>query len=220
MNQMEKKNKSTYDIPLCKLNIIDPLTCLCKLAVLHFMPSKTRIAITNHVLHIQQYSYYQWIERKINRDSRADISYLNSPIIKYIQWYILDDTLDPDIIRTMKNIAKYAVLGLIKLRDDTYQDDLGIRIILQYFINNIESAMDEVLDSSQIIGVDKDNIISDDIRTDYEPDIIHSISKMLSDADNQTDKNNVNALVDCIHKLLINRDTNFVKLMEDVNTVL
>ncbi len=56
-----------------KSYIIDPLTSLCKVALLYYFPEKTKLAINHHVLSIQTYSIYQCLERKINRDSRIDI---------------------------------------------------------------------------------------------------------------------------------------------------
>jgi hypothetical protein len=44
---------------------------------------------------------------------------------------------------------------------------------------------------------------------------------MLNDADKmENSQEDINALIDCAHRLLINRDGAFVKLMKDINTIL
>lgn len=206
-----------------KKYIIDPLTTLCKIALLYFMPENTKLAIDYHILHIQEYNYYQWIERMKNGDNRIDLANLNSPIIKAIKWYIIenDDKVQLDELtdQSIKIITKYSIKGLIKLQL-MYIDDISINIILQYFINLLSNALNDKWDETKIVK-DNNNVLTDKIKTNFESNIINSISKMFLDADqNETSINDVNTLAECIHKLLINRDNIFLKLMKDVNTIL
>lgn len=208
-----------------KTYIIDPLTALCKVALLHFMPEKTKLAISHHVLYIQGYSYYQWIERMKNGDSRIDISNLNTPFIKAIHWYILDGSMkahmDEETSQSLKNIASYAIMGLIKLQNYTYQADAAIKIILQYFINMLRSALDNYWSIDECVKIEGQNILSDKIKNNFESHTINSIAKMLKDADKiENSQEDVHALIDCAHKLLINRDSTFAKMMKEINTVL
>ena len=205
--------------------IIDPLTSLCKVALLHFMPEKTKLAISHHVLYVQGYSYYQWLERKIYRDSRIDISNLNTPLIKAIKWYILDGEekaiMDKEMINSIKIISRFAILGLTKLQHTTYHNDITIKIILQYFINLLNDAINNEWKDENCIKTDSNNILSDKIKNNFEAQTINSIAKMLNDADkNKNSQEDVMALIDCVHHLLINRDVGFVKLMQDFNTIL
>jgi hypothetical protein len=215
--------------------IIDPLTCLCKVALLHFMPEKTKLAISHHVLYIQGYSYYQWLERMKNGDNRIDISNLNTPFLKAIKWYINESQikvqLDSETSNSIKTITEFTILGLIKLQKCTYYNDLAIKIILQYFINMLSDALNNTWDENKYISTEKNNhnssvdknnnILSDKIKLNFEAHTINSIAKMLTDADKfKNSSEDVFALVDCVHQLLINRDTNFVKLMREINTIL
>lgn len=208
-----------------KTFIIDPLTTLCKVALLHFFPEKTKLAISHHVLCIQDYSCYQWIERMKNGDSRIDISHLNTPLIKAIHWYIIDSPsrvqLDNATLNSIKTIASYAIMGLIKLQNCTYQTDLTIKIILQYFINMLRDALNNYWNEDECVKMENqnNNILTDKIKNSFECHIINSIATMLLDA-NQPDKSadDINVLIDCAHKLLINRDNLFVKMMKEINT--
>ena len=209
-----------------KSYIIDPLSSLCKLAILHFMPEGTKIGISHHVLYIQEYSYFQWMERMKNGDNRRDISNLNIPILKAIKWYILKNDerveMDDEFALNIKLIASYAIKGLYKLQSSTYDKDMTIKINLQYFINLLRDALNETWNEDHIIKNDNDNnILSDKIKKNYESNIVNSIAKMLNDTDKVgNSQDDINALVDCIHKLLINKDNIFVKLMKDFNTTL
>lgn len=209
-----------------KSYIIDPLTSLCKVALLHFMAEKTRLAISHHVLYIQGYTYYQWMERMKNGDSRIDISNLNIPFVKAIKWYILDNPdkaeMDEELTESIRTITQFTIKGLTKLQSSTYYNDTAIKIILQYFINMLRDALDGVWNEDNTVKMDNHNsILSDKIKNNFEVHTINSIAKMLSDADKiESSVEDITALIDCAHKLLINRDTVFVKMMKEINTTL
>lgn len=206
--------------------IIDPLTCLCKLALLYYMPPLTKLGIGNYILHIQEYSYYQRIERFKNKDKKYDISNLNLPIVKAIKWYILDNPekveIDEQLSQSIRTIATFAIRGLRKLQTQTYHDDDTIRIVIQYFIKLLKDSLDNSWDEENLVtSIEHDNILSEKIKTNFEARTIFSIAKMLEDADKITElPDDVRALVRCSHELLKNRDAIFVKLMKDVNTTL
>ena len=208
-----------------KTYIIDPLTCLCKIALLYFMPEKTKLAINHHVLYLQGYSYYQWIERMKNGDSRIDISNLNTPILKAIKWYILNNTnkvnMDVELNESIRTITKFAIKGFVKLQSSTYSSDFAIKIILQYFINMLRNALEDEWNDDECVTTEGNNhILSDKIKNNFDPHTFNSISKMLSDADAENSQNNIVVLIECAHGLLINRDNIFVKMMKEINTTL
>uniref|UniRef100_A0A6C0CBP8 Uncharacterized protein n=1 Tax=viral metagenome TaxID=1070528 RepID=A0A6C0CBP8_9ZZZZ len=226
--------------------IIDPFTMLCKLALIYFMPNYTKISISNHVLHLQEYTYYQWAERMMNGDNRKDVSYLYSPIVKMIKWYVYDNPekiqMDNALKEDINIIVSYCIKGLRKTQNVTYDKDLMIKILLQYFINLITDASIGTLSENNMLKLGdtqyEPNILEDRIKNNYDPKMINSIAKMMIDADNidtpdllssdtnlgskinPLGRNFQGALVDCVHKLLLNRDEIFIKTMKDVNTVL
>lgn len=206
-----------------KFYIVDPLTTLCKLSLLTYMPERTRLSINHHVLHIQEYNYLQWMERMKNGDNRFDVSNLNMPITKVIQWYLLSETnIDPKIINNIKIIATYAVNGLRKLQMETYEKDKAMIIILQHFINQLSDALNNTWDENRMAKTDSDtnNIISDKIKNGYNLHTIDSIASIIQKVDNMTDQRDILVLTESAHKILMNRDEEFVKLMKEINTVL
>lgn len=216
-----------------KTYIIDPLTTLCKVALLYFLPEGTRLAINNHVLTIQENTQYQWLERLTNSDNRFDISQLNSPIIKAIKWYIVDNSeiaeLDDESIENIRTIANFTILGFTKMQQETYKNDQSMGIITQYFINLLNDALIDHFDESKCMQsiCQKSNqptseysgALSDIIKKSFDSQTIHNIAQNLSDAESfkeSTEK--VNALTNCIHQILIDNDRKFVNLMNNINT--
>lgn len=236
--------------------ITDPLTTLGKIALLYFMPTGTKLALYNNILYIQPPSNIQWVTRKIYGDSRMEIANLNTPIIKAIKWYILDGNekseMDENTNESVKIIANFAVKGLKKMQKDTYVDDISIKIILQYFINILENAINNKWDENFcIVTSNSDLLLTNKIKNDYDPHIIKSISVLFSDTENINEKinellnesdrinnnrrdinfqpigininnnkiseyrNNIYVWIECAHRLLENRDKNFIKSIEN-----
>ncbi len=210
-----------------KICIIDPLTTLCKLALLYFMPDNTKLSISNHVLHIQEYSYMQGAKRMINGDNRRDISNLNTPLLKVIKWYILDNDektifADSKVGESIRAITFYAIQGLRKSQNITYNSDMSLKIILQYFINILTCALDGKWDETHVAKTQSEgSILTDTIKNNYDSKVMNSIAKMLTDADQSMNSpSDVSIMIDCVHRLLRNRDNQFVNMMKELNTVL
>ena len=156
-----------------KLYIIDPLTSLCKVALLHFMPEKTRLSINHHILDIQKVTYYQWFERTKNGDSRIDISNLNMPFVKAVKWYILDTderiAMDDDLIESIKTITNFTIKGLAKMQKYTYTGDLTINIVIQYLINMLRDALNGIWQDDKIVKVTNvEGTLSDKIKNMFD----------------------------------------------------
>lgn len=206
--------------------ILDPLTTLCKVALINFMPDKTKLAINHHVLHIQEYGLYQFLERTMNRDSRIDLSYLNAPLQKAMKWYFLDGPertgLTEETVENIKTITFFAIKGLEKLKAGVYKPDLSVNIILQYFINMLRDALNNEWREESYVKTDSTvSVLADKIKNNYEINTINSISQILNDSNKMNAcANDVKTLIECAHKLLVNRDATFLKMMKDINTVL
>lgn len=216
---------NSYD----KNYIVDPFTTLCKLALFNFLPEETKMGIGHHIVDVQKYTYFQWIVRKKNGDTWKDFSNLIVPIIKSIEWYILDGPNKVDMSdetnENMKIIANFSIGGLLKLQKTTYKNNKTIRIVLQYSMNLIRDAINDTWNEENLIEFDSyNNILSDKIKKNFDPDIINSIAKNLSDAkkiqiNDESDKN-IKPFIDCVHELLSIRDEQFSTMMRLITTTL
>lgn len=93
-----------------KIQIIEPLTCLIKLAILSFKPTGTKICIYENSIYIQEPGLFQGTIRWISGDNRNDLHYLYSPISKcLLKW-------NPTENEAIKNIYALAIKGLTKLK--------------------------------------------------------------------------------------------------------
>lgn len=93
-----------------KIQIIEPLTCMIKLAILSFKPKGTKICIYENSIYIQEPGLLQGTIRWISGDNRNDLHYLFSPISKcLLKW-------NPTENEAIQNIYTLAIKGLTKLK--------------------------------------------------------------------------------------------------------
>lgn len=202
------------------IGLMDPITVLCKLAVLYFLPEGTKMSIGPNLLKLQETGYFQWVERMSHGDTRHNISNLDIPIILAIKWYILDtESQDENVNQSFKTIARYSTRGLMKLQKYTYKKDKSIKLILQYLIILLQSALDGTWDNKLIMKYDEDHTLFEEkVRQNFESQIINSIAKMFNDAEQiKHSSKDVHALVNCVHNLLNNRDDDFAKIIDEIN---
>lgn len=184
--------------------VTDPLVCLCKLAILSFMPPGTKLAFTDHVINIQGHTRYQWLERSLSRDSRADISLLNTPIASAIKYYLLEEPSEDTL-----TLTKYAIKGLIKMRDETYTDSTSVQLVLQYYVNHLTAALEGRWLETDLLATPTRLVVLDN--PSYS-DTARTVARMLTDADQKGRvPGDARALITCTHSLLRSRDTAFVE---------
>ena len=80
--------------------IIDPFTCMVRLAVLSFKPAGTKISIFDNMIKYNDPSIFQGTIRWTNGDNRNDLHNLYGPIKKAIQWYDLKNPVIKNIFLT------------------------------------------------------------------------------------------------------------------------
>ena len=202
--------------------VIDPLTSFCKVALLYFMPKKTKLAVSHHTLSIQYAGYYQWFERMVNGNSRMDIAKLNDSFIYGIKWYVLNTKerveMTEETLQSILTIVRFTIKGFIKQqKEDNYQHDTAIQIILQYFINMLQSALDGSWDENKYVHVQSNGLISQKLKYAFNVTVIQSIAKMLENAEKISGTNSqtdINVLIKCAHKLLNNQKNISINLMK------
>lgn len=118
--------------------ILEPLSCIIKLAILSFLKDGTKISISNNKISYQSNNIIQGPLRWSNGDTRDDLHNLCEPIEKAIEWY------KPHFNNNIKIIFTHAKNGLIKLKksylnDKTNNSNLVCHSISYYIhiINNI-----------------------------------------------------------------------------------
>jgi hypothetical protein len=107
--------------------IIDPFSCLVKLALLRFLDTGTKISIKQNTLFFNSPTYIQGIVRFLYGDNREHLHNLYLPIQKCVEWYWNDS--NPDMIYIFKN----AVIGL-KMLKHSYSEYATIQHTIDYYI--------------------------------------------------------------------------------------
>lgn len=115
--------------------ILDPMCCLLRIALLTYKEPMTKCSIIKNSLQYNQPSIFQGIIRHINGDKREDIHNIYQPILKAIEWY---DVSNPFYLE----IFKKCIEGFDRLID-TYSTHSIIHTTLQHYRKLINDAIEE-----------------------------------------------------------------------------
>ena len=152
-------------------SILEPMTCIIRLAILDFKPDNTKISITNNKIKYCDPTLLQGTIRWTNGDNREDIHNIYNPIIKALEWY----DLEREDIRT---IFEFCIKGLERLKN-TYEPNSTISHSLEYYINYIKSSFgkkSEKVEEKNTVFLQLKNLWSD-----REIDIIKNLLLQLDE---------------------------------------
>jgi len=97
-----------------KIQVIEPLTCMIRLAMLAFKPKGTKICIYENAIYIQEPSLLQGTIRWLSGDNRNDLHYLLAPITKALQKWVPQP--DSPTNQAISHIYTQAIAGLERLK--------------------------------------------------------------------------------------------------------
>ena len=134
-------------------DLIYNYNCL-KLFVYSYKPTGSKISIGNNRIYIQESTYIQGVLRKINGDTKNDITILMCPVLYACTYYLKNKEIRHEYIP----IFKGAIEGLVNMKQ-TYS---GTPIIynIEHIINTIQMFLDENL--ADVVATDlKPKVVSD-----------------------------------------------------------
>lgn len=219
-----------------KKQILDPLSCLCKIGMLAYYNTGTKISITNNIISFQEPNNIQWMKRKYFGDGKNDISTLYNPILKAIEWYIIqnndsvyveDEEIDDNktIIIAVKNIIKYTIIGFTKLQY-TYIDG-NVTLAIKFLKNNLKIClknnftMNELMNLNEMDELEKNVINYSKIKDIWNIDKIKLISKQFDLLDkNKHDPSSLEYLLKSMKSQLMETDAKFQELVKNMNSCL
>ena len=82
---------NTISTNYSKNNIIEPYSCLFRIALLQYKSDGTKLSISDNSISYTESSYIQGIIRTMNSDKRDDLHNLFNPIYYSTQWYKIDN---------------------------------------------------------------------------------------------------------------------------------
>jgi hypothetical protein len=235
-----------------KNEILEPLCCLVRLAMLQFKEDGIKISISNNkITYNENYPFsLQGIFRWQKGDNRNDLHNLHNPIEKSTLWY------DPNI-KEIRQLILDSITGLQKLKK-SYEHQSIIQHTLDHYINILKLSLDRpnsIKQEKKIRSQDmdmngsllKDNLgefeIEENITTSYHIDktenyqnnvIYDSLKKLwtyreiqiinaiFSEMKNKLDKDGeeLNAYLYSLDKILLSKELNVSKIIQDTTTIL
>ena len=107
-----RSNVYHYFIPedsIKNCQLLEPLTCIVKLCILHLKDDGTKLQIINNSIKFQKPDLLQGTNRWLNGDTRSDLHNLCNPIQISLEWY------NPNENKDLKYIYERALLGIESL---------------------------------------------------------------------------------------------------------
>jgi hypothetical protein len=220
--------------------LIDPISCMCKLAMLYFYPLQSRLSIKNHCVYIQEPSLLLGVKRYYYSDGREDISMLFIPIMKAIEWYLIDreSKIEENINRCdiLKDIMLFSSKGLKKLQQTYSQNgsnnnvNLTLQLYIKYIHETLNNKMtlkeahkiysqhtyfvenEDELNSSKI-NVSPTVIDENVVKKQFSNDILATISSTLKLCDQTKNENCLKSYITSINALIQSQDDKFKDLI-------
>lgn len=169
-----------FNNPDEEIQILEPLTCMIRLAILSFKPKGTKICIYQNSIYIQDPGLFQGTLRWISGDNRNDLHFLKDPILKALVRY------DPSNDENIKFIFSLAGQGLQKLKN-SYADRQTSSLTshsIDYYIKIIQ---DTVKGNPPQSDDDLDINIQQSFKELWDPDQIVLITNIFKQAQKQED---------------------------------
>ena len=195
------------------IQILEPLSVIINLAIVSFKQDKTKIAIANNKIYIQEPNVWQGPVRYIYGNNREEISFLLKPIMRAIELYPSDSNI------MLEYIYQRAVLGLKKLKSSYDKSTSTLCHSLDLYISILESnllgksVMIHTYDQSKNLSelnlstqtrVNIQNIFSN-IWDENDIILLHSMLKSAEKSHISSSKNMLN-YINSINSLLISKE--------------
>jgi hypothetical protein len=213
LNTMFKKNESVKN---SSLQLLEPLTCIIRLAMLNFQEVGTKIAIYNNRISSQLPNIIQGAKRWVYGNKRNELHNLYKPILISLKYY--DRNNDSDI----STIFDYAVGGLEKLTQtySEHENDIVCHSIKLYkeILSATKKSRYARADVESHLNDDDDDItlpLYEKFNQLWNERQISIISALLQEAEEakEEDEEELIALLNALDQLLQTKENSSVKLI-------
>lgn len=192
-----------------KKSILDPLTCLTRLAVLSFKLPGTKISVSENRISYNEPCIFQGPLRWTYGDKRGDLHNLYNPIKKSLLWYDKKDEM-------INGIMNYSINGLNNLKR-SYDPNSIITHSLDHYITLLEkgNGVEEEEEANAIYQKMKN------LWSQREIQIIFNILQELEECKkNKESREKINSFIDSIDSILVMKENYVNSLVHESTTVL
>ena len=191
-----------------KYFIIDPFTCMVRLAILSFKPQGTKISIINNMIKYNDPNIFQGTIRWSQGDNRDDLHNLYRPITKAIEWYDLGND-------KIKHIFGLSSKG-IDLLMSSYFSNSTVRHSLVYYKTIID---DNLKEEKEVILKDSHNKIYTELKNLWNKNEINIINDILTEMENKNEDEQM-SLIDAIDSIINIKEKKVQIIINNNTTVL
>lgn len=204
-----------------KNSILDPLTCMARLAILLFKAEGTKISVGKNRISYNYPDLFQGPTRWTLGDNREDLHNVYNPIKKTLLWYNIESI-------EIRGLCEYAIKGIKKLRE-TYNVNSTINHTLNLYILELEVALkessvsDTVVDFLKNENIDVSNSLQKtctELWTRQEILIVFNMLKEIESAYRVKDNLKTEALIQSLDKILELKETKIYMFITESSTVL
>lgn len=192
-----------------KTMIIDPFSCVLRLAILSFKPIGTKISIINNRIAYNEPHFLQGPIRWTYGDNREDLHNLYSPIIKVFYWYDCEK-------EEIKNILQLTILGLDKLKS-SYSNNNSICHSINYYKQIIQDNMKSK--DLNTTDTDDNNKIYADLKKLWNSNEISIVNNILTEM-KTTNKEELSSLVTALESILYIKEKRVKAIITEHTTTL
>ena len=175
--------------------IIDPLTCMIRLAMLSFKESGTKISIIDNKIAFNDPHILQGPLRWSQGDNRDDLHNLYRPIVKALEWYDMKE-------ENIKIIFDLSIDGIEKLKG-AYIDNSSITHSLELYRKEILDLKNNV---SKTTIDNNDNVVINKIYMDlkqlWNKNEINIVTNLFNEIRNTSDINSIKSLMNALDSLI------------------
>lgn len=195
-----------------KKSILDPLSCLIRLAVLSFKPIGTKVSVYENRISYNEPCILQGPLRWSYGDKRGDLHNLYNPIKKSLIWYDKSD-------EKIAGIVKYSITGINNLKK-SYDPNSIITHSLDHYIDILNKDNTETKDESK----DNYNILYQNLKTlwtDREILIIYNLLLEIEKIKKEKgSRDKINAFISSINSILSMKEDFVNNLLKESTTIL
>lgn len=201
-------------------SIIEPLTCLIRLAILEYKPVGTKISVNNNKIEYNDPNILQGAIRWSNGDAREDLHNIFNPIKKAVEWFDKDQ-------EEIEHIFSCSIKGLYRLKK-SYHHNSVISHSIQYYIDFIENNLKNEKHETKEKMNSETNTLYLKLKEFWTPREIVIINNLFLELENNRKKdedtsyfiNQQDTLIKAIETLLSSKEKSVSKLLFETTTYL
>jgi hypothetical protein len=175
--------------------IIDPLTCMIRLAMLSFKDIGTKISIIDNKIAFNDPHILQGPLRWSQGDNRDDLHNLYRPIVKALEWYDIKE-------ENIKIIFDLSIEGLDKLKQ-AYIDNSSITHSLELYRKEILDLKNNIskttINNSENVVINK---IYMDLKQLWNKNEINIVTNLFNEIKDTSDVQSVKSLMNALDSII------------------